>query len=405
MAKTAWLATPIAIVVLHRLASTGGATSATTTLLLLAAATFAALIGVGLVLRRLGVRSPALGIVIAALFWLSVPTLEWPDWIGEAGIEAGPITLGPATQQRDLIVVLIDDYPTSQALLVDHGYDNAEFQLELSDRGFDVVPEAWSNSSHPLLAIAAALSGHYPGPARNERDSRQLTAVLEGDNPMAELLRDNGYATTHLGAPSTAAIWFGGPDRSGTATFDELAEAIDAATGNETPDFVFAYINRCDWSEAGTASAADDVIANATCNNRLLVWALDRTDDGAGRYGETPTASAAGPIVVIAGTRGAAIDDDLGDSPDAWPRSAIVRGLGVFSAIRLAPDCQPPRNDATVSIIVHHAVACALGVHPDPLPDRAVVIKGDLVDPDGRLEVNLNVLRSDLSGQNLRKSH
>lgn len=405
MAKTAWLAAPIAVVVLHRLASTGGATSATSTLLLLTAATFAALIGFGLLLRRLGVRSPALGIVIAALFWLSVPIMAWPNWIGEAGIQAGPITLGPATQQRDLIVVLVDDYPTSQSLLVDHGYDNAEFQLELYDRGFDVVPEAWSNSSHPLLAIATSLSGRHPEPARNERDRRQLTAVLEGDNPVAELLRDNGYATTHLGAPSAAAIWFGGPDRSSAATFDELADAIDAATGNETPDFVFAYINRCDWNEAGAASSVDDVIANATCNNRLLVRALDSAGRGAGRSRDAPTGSAAGPIVVIAGTRGSAIDDDLGDSPDAWPRSAIVRGLGVFSAIRLAPDCQPPRNDATVSIIVHHALACALGVDPDPLPERAEVIKGDPVDPDGRLEVNLNVLRSDLSGQNLRTSH
>ena len=75
MAKIAWLAAPIAVVVLHRLAWSAGATTSTITLLLLAVASFGALLVVGLILHRVGVRSRALGFVLAALFWLSAPTL------------------------------------------------------------------------------------------------------------------------------------------------------------------------------------------------------------------------------------------------------------------------------------------------------------------------------------------
>jgi len=392
MANTAWLAAPIAMVVLHRLAWGGGATTATTTLLVLAAATFAGLMGLGLVLRRIGVRSRALGLVLAGLFWLSALSLSLPNWIGADRIELHPITLGPTTEQRDLIVIMVDDYPSSDALLDDHGYDNAEFRLDLSIRGFRVVPEAWSNSSHPLLAMTSALSGRYPGTPGNERDRRRLTAMLDGDNPVADLLRRNGYATTHLGAPSAESIWFRGPGRSGTATAAELAAAIEAASANETPDFVFAHLSGCDTS----SSALDDVVARTICSNRLILDALDHLS------GETPT-DAAGAVAVITGTRGARIDDALGDNPAGWPRSAIVRGLGVFAAVELAPGCQPPPDDATAAVIVHHGVACALGVPPDPATERAVVIKGGVI-PNRALDVNLNVLRSNLSGQNLRKA-
>lgn len=403
MAKNAWLAAPIAVVVLHRLASGGGATTATTTLLALAAGTFAALFTLGLILRRLGVRSPMVGVVLAALFWLSAPNLTWPDWIGEAGIEPDPITLGSSAGRRelrrDLIVIMVDDHPSSQALLVDHGYDNAEFQLDLFERGLQVAPEAWSNSSDPLLAVASALSGRYSGTPHNERDRRRLAAMAEGDNPVADVLRDNGYTTTHLGAPSAVAVWFGGPNEGGldegrAATVDEVGEAIDTAAAETTPDFVFVHIGGCDTEAAGTVAALDAVVARAVCNNRLIIEVLGHLGD------EYPT----DPVVVIAGTRGAAIDGDLGDNPAAWPRSAIIRGLGVFSAIRFATDCQQPPDDATVAIIVHHAVACALGVAPDPPMERAVVIKGGPVDPDGELEINLNVLRSSLAGQNSRTS-
>lgn len=391
MANTAWLAAPIAVVVLHRLAWTGGATTATPELLLLAGATFTVLVALGLIVRRLGVRSRALGFVLAVLFWASAPTFDLPASIGAAPTEPDKITLAPAAERRDLIVIMIDDYPSSQALLVDHGYDNAEFQLELSNLGFDIIPEAWSNASDPRLAIATTLSGEGQGGSQPEQ--RQLTAVLEGDNAIADLLREAGYATTHLGAPSTLSVWFRGPDRNSAASFDELADAIAAADGNDTPDFVFAHLRGCDPEEA---DALVEVVANTVCRNRRLVSALDRPGSGT-----NPTIDA---IVAIAGTRGADIAGDLGDNPAAWPRSAVVRGLGVFSAVRLAPDCRPPPDDATVSVIVHHALACALDVDPNPPPEHAVVTSGDAVDPDRRLEVNLNVLRSDLSGRNLSKN-
>ena len=403
MAKNAWLAVPIAVVVLHRLAWGAGATTATATLLTLAAGTFAALFTLGLILRRLGVRSPMVGVVLAALFWLSAPTLAFPDWIGGAGIEPDPITLGSSGERRDLIVIMVDDHPSSQALLLDHGYDNAEFELDLFERGLQVAPEAWSNSSDPLLAVASALSGRYPGTPHNERDRRRLAAMAEGDNPVADLLRENGYTTTHLGAPSAVATWFGGPNEGGAVGVDEVGQAVDTAVDTTTPDFAFAHIGDCDTEAAVTAAAFDAVVARAVCNNRLIIEILDHLDH-VDHLDHLDHNVSTDPVVVIAGTRGAAIDGDLGDNPDAWPRSAIIRGLGVFSAIRFATDCERPPDDATVAVIVHYAVACALGVDPDPAMERAVVIKGGPVDPDGEREVNLNVLRSSLAGQNSRTS-
>ncbi len=397
MAKHAWLVAPIAVAVLHRLASVAGATTATTAILLLAAATLGTLVGVGLVLRGLGVGFRGVGFVLAGLFWLSAPTLRWPDWIGGTTIDPAPIVLDQATEQRDLVVIMVDRHPSSNALLVDHGYDNTEFRLALSDGGFLLPPEAWSNSSDPLLAVAAALSGQHPGTPGNEWDRRRLTAMLDGHSPVADLLGDNGYATTHLGAPSATGTWFRGVGTGGgSVTADRLAETIDVAAGNTQPDFVFAHLTHCDTG--GRDAALGDVVARAACNNRLILAALDRSDNGSNVDPLHHT------VVVIAGTNGFEVEDDLGDNPAGWPRSGIRRRLGVFAAVKLAPGCQPPPGDGTVAVIVHHGLACALGVEPDPMAERAVVVKGDPIDPDGELEVNLNVLRSDLSGQGMRTS-
>lgn len=402
MTKPAWLVAPIAVVVLHRLASVAGATPATATILLLAAATFGTLLGVGLLLQRLGFGFPGLGFVLAGLFWLSAPTLAWPDWTGGSTVDPAPIALDPATTQRDLVVIMVDDYPSSSALLVDHGYDNTEFRLALSDNGFHLPPEAWSNSSDPVLAIAAALSGRYPGSPANEWDRRRLAAMVEGDSPVADLLGDNGYTTTHLGAPSTARTWFRGlGSGDGSVTADRLAEAIDTAAGDRRPDFVFAHLADCDTGDRD--AALGDVVAHAACGNRLILAALDGSesgsDDGSGDDALHDT------VVVIAGTSGFEVAGDLGANPAGWTRSAIERRLGVFAAIKLAPGCQPPPDDGTVAVIVHHGLACALGVEPNLTAERTVVVKGDPVHPDGELEVKLNVLRSNPPAQGMRTSH
>ncbi len=396
MANAAWLVTPIALVVFHRFAAVAAMTTETARLGLLAVATSALLVGVGLIIRRLGVGSRAVGVGLAALFWLSGPTLTWPDWITEASIQTTPLTLDPATDHRDLVVVLLDGFPRSDILLAEHGYDDAEFRFELSEHGFHLVPEAWSNSSDGTLAATAALAGVYPGTPGGELDRRRLTTMLDGDNPVADLLTANGYATTHLGTPSATAVWFGGLRRgSVSSTTGDLVAAITEATGNDSPDFVFAHLSACERGEP--AAAADDVVADARCWYQELSSIIDATD-------ASDSSPDGRPVTVIAGTTGVDIAAALPGDTAGWPRSAIVRGLAVLAAIDLPPGCEPPPDDATVAVIVHIGVACAIGADPNPSPERSAVLRGGPVDPDGELDVNLNVLRSSLAGQNLRKS-
>lgn len=346
-------------------------------------------------------------------------------------VEPVPMDLGAPTASRDLIVVVLDEYARNDALIADFGFDNRKFTEALAEEGIDVVPHAWANSSRTITSIATALSGQYliePGQTYNLRDRRRITAMVGGDNPMADLLQVNGYRYTHIEGPAVdvecssspdVCIGNGLPDETTMAwlqsnpyvglvtwslghpfpnTADDilgtLGSVVEEAATNNQPDYIYAHVlsphipleldSSCQQHQMFDKN--NSYVGQVACVNRLVAEALAGHVDDA--------------VVIVTGDHGTVDDRGVLDGdPAEWTRTDIRQRLGVFSAIKLAPECSQPSDDATLAVIFHLAAACALGVEPDPPVERTFIVEGIPTDADGVLEIDLDELRSKSANQ------
>ena len=380
-------------------------------------------------------RNPAFRTLILSFIVLSgsLPTLGPAVSIlsSPPTVEPAPMDLGLPTEYRDLIVVVLDEYARNDALVDDYGFDNQEFTDALADEGIDVVPQAWANSSRTTTSLATALSGQYlvePGQTYGIRDRRRIAAMIGGDNPLADMLRANGYRHTHIEGPAvdvecssgpdvcvgnglldeTTTAWFQSNPYVGLATwslghpFPNTAEdilgtletVVEEAAANDQPDFVYAHVlsphipleldESCQRHQMFDEN--NTYVGQVRCVNQLVTAALAGSVEDA--------------VVIVTGDHGA-IDDRsvLDGDPTLWTQTDIRQRLGVFSAVKLTPECARPSDDATLAVIFHLAAACALGVEPDPPPERTFIVEGVPTDADGVMEIDLDELRSTTASQ------
>lgn len=375
-------------------------------------------------------RNPAFRTLVLAFIVLSgsLPTIgPIVSYVGsEPMVEPVAMDFGVPTESRDLIVVVLDEYARGDALVEDYGFDNRKFIGALAQEGIDEVPQAWANSSRTITSMATALSGQYliePGQTYNLRDRRRITALVGGSNPLADLLRANGYRYTHIEGPAVDVECSGAPDVCiGNGLIDEtttawlqsnpyvglvtwslghpfpntaddilgtLGSVVEEAASNNQPDYIYAHVlsphipleldGSCQRHQMFDKD--NTYVGQLRCVNGLVVEALAGSVDEA--------------IVIITGDHGAVDDRGVLDGdPAKWTRTDIRQRLGVFSAVKLAPECSRPSDHATLVVIFHLAAACALGVEPDPPDERTFIVQGIPTDADGVLEIDLDEMRS-----------
>ncbi len=173
-----------------------------------------------------------------------------------------------------------------------------------------------------------------------------------------------------------------------------LSVVLDEAALNDRPDFVYAHVLSPHFPFELDASCErhqmfdkdNTYVGQVRCVNDMVLEALDGSIDDA--------------VVIVTGDHGS-IDDRgvLDGDPADWDEIDIRQRLGVFSAVKLAPGCTRPDDDATLAVIFHLAAVCALGTEPNPPAERTFIVEGIPTDADGVREIDLEELRSTSSGQ------
>jgi hypothetical protein len=177
--------------------------------LMIAAELFRRRRGIALRLRWPSAATPA--VIVGLLFAISaLRAVSSPTFVVAHLLESssGP-TRHAAPNTPDIYLILLDAYPRSD-VLAEHGYDNSEFEAELSARGFEVAAASFSQYSLTSLVIPTLFNMAHASDIPALRDApasvpAQRAAIQRSlvDSPALNRLRDLGYWTVSAGFPKT----------------------------------------------------------------------------------------------------------------------------------------------------------------------------------------------------------
>lgn len=384
-------------------------------------------------------------LLVSALFtWLYQPTFRWvsglflllmlgqgavPPLVGHLGaadqqLDVGAGLFGDPARQQDMVVLVLDEYARSDVLESEFGFDNGEFEASLAAMDIVPVPRALANYTFTVASVPSMMTGSYPvtpGQDYSTKARRQLTEAMGGDNPMVRDLQSIGYRYTHIESPhadsrcvstvdecvsnglfdETTMAWlqldtylgfvtttYGHPfPRQADEALGRLRSVLEDTSTNDDPDLVFAHVLAphfpytldADCEQATPLGGSEHYPAQIQCINDLVLEALDGVVDDT--------------VVVVTGDHGWIDVEDLIRPADEWSPDEIDQRLRVFSAAKLGQDCAPPADDATLAVIMHHALACALGLQPEPPVDRAFLVETFPLESSGVIEVDMATLR------------
>ena len=362
---------------------------------------------------------------VSAVLQVGTAVVDRP---AEAGVEVGAPGFAAPTRTGDLVILVLDEYARGDTLQAEHGHDNGPFEAGLDELGIGVVPGAVANYTRSAASISSLLSGSYPvlpGRSYTEADRRRLTSIIGGDGPLVAWLRAQGYRYTHIEGPWTDArcgsgvdvchstgwfdettiTWFqanpyagmvsmtyGHPfPRRAAPTLAQLRQTVAEASTNGEPDLVFAHVVSPHFPYSLSARCHHRVVGQGDepyadqieCVNELVLAALADITEATDEL-----------VVVVTGDHG---KGDLGrvvGPAEGWTDEEVRSRLQVFSALKTLPDCPRPGDDATLVVIIDHAVACAIGVEPRGLDERAYIIEDFPIEAGGIVEVDLDVIRA-----------
>ena len=312
---------------------------------------------------------------------------------------------------EDVLVVIVDSYPTLTLAERWFGHDASAIGDRLTDRGFVVESSAWSPYTFTGLTVPSLLELQpivEPGPKGGWGHRMSTYSIIRGDSLVAATLTSAGFEYTHIesgwhaGAcgdvdvclestwideetwellrPGIAATYM--DDRLGSHAVANSKQVVDhlegikANFGDGERDFVFAHMLLPHApvvvdSECAVVERAARTDEAAPFEARLSAQ-LACADTFIERIAELVGPSTA---VIITGDHGTASLGQNSKPPVEWSDADIAERLGVFLAYRLPAGCTPP-GDAVNLDVMRAIMSCAVNME---LPER-----------DGRFMIGAN---------------
>jgi hypothetical protein len=339
----------------------------------------------------------------------------------------------PTDRVEDVVVVIVDSYPSLALARAWFGHDPTDLVSMLESHGFTLPPSAWSQHTFTSLSVSSMLQMARviePGSTTEWRDRSSLWRILRGDNRTARSLQSAGFEYTHIESgwdgtscgpmvdhcipapwfdekawvllqPTLLGEWMENRNHVYTGTMSTakaLEESLPELVTNGSHDFVFAHFLlphapflvdgdcrlRADSGRpedvSGLRALAADQMA---CVDRLLESALSSVDDDT--------------ALLLTGDHGSSTGGQIGRDPDDWSDADIAERFGVFMAYALPDSCAKPTiPDPAVTMAA--ILACALeGRFDTPSPRYLIGMDGPVaVDPERMARIQAEVVAGSL---------
>ena len=391
------------------------------------------ILGVGSTRLRQEPRKLA-AVVLAAAFALGPIAQSVLSFVREAepypALAMGGSALAtPTGNVEDILVLIVDSYPSLAITREWFGHDTAPLAAELENAGFDVRDTSWSHHTFTGMSVPSLMELRpvvEEGSTGSWGNLRSMYEVARGDSFVVNSLRGAGFKYTHV-----EGGWDGG----------SCGKRVDDCIGD-------GWLNEASWellrqsvlsqwlgtryghhSVPNTVSSADHLMALEGIfddGNHDLVFAhfllphppiaadhdckvLDTTRlaltfdgpaDRAGGFGQylghfscvdKLLGDVAGVVgtqtaVLIAGDHGTGLHGQTRRDPATWSDSEIAERLGAFLAYRLPETCPSSSTDSSITAM-RGIVSCAVEMEMPDFNGRYLI---GAIDPvwveAGRLE-------------------
>ncbi|HEY6628715.1 MAG TPA: hypothetical protein VI193_07025 [Acidimicrobiia bacterium] len=163
-------------------------------------------LGIGVLLSGIAYRLRDMGLFRLLMAWgafflLLLPILSYLNTSnsGEITISANNALITSGFESHpDVVVIVLDGYPSDSVLREFHDFDNSAFYSDLGGVGMTIDQDVRSNFPATMLSVANTLNLDYLVGEQHlsPSDIEFLYEMLGGNNPMARILRENGYSQT-----------------------------------------------------------------------------------------------------------------------------------------------------------------------------------------------------------------
>lgn len=296
---------------------------------------------------------------------------------------------------EDVLVVIIDSYPSLTVARDWFGHDVAPLEDNLTALGYQVPEIAWSQ--HPntgfsipaLMELTPVIDTESNDPWGNLSN---LSRIIGGDNLVSHTLRSAGYTYTHIesgwhqGTCHDVDVCVGvswmdettwhliEPSIAGRAIVDAQGSWMLPATTNTyrelldlrplfddgERDYVYAHLllphspyvvdEQCE-PEPDQRPLSQAISEQLACTDQLI--------SNIARIAGERTA------VLLTADHGTKTDDQMSILPEDWTDHDIAEAFGIFMAYRMPDSCPPPVGDVS-TLAMRAIVECAADFDPPP---------------------------------------
>jgi hypothetical protein len=297
---------------------------------------------------------------------------------------------------EDIVVVIVDSYPSLYVASEWQGHDTSFLTDEMSDLDFEIPNAAWSQLTFTALSVPSMLELQpvvAEGPLEPWGNVSSPNRIIRGDNLVATTLKTAGFTYTHVesGADPLAcgemvdrcaeSSWIDEPvwellrttavarwmeenlgfySVAGTLNAaDNLVQIGNEVIGDGKHDYVFAHFflphipvvvdSECAVLETGPlfepssgTGRSDTVYLDAF--SEQLACADDLIMRIAGMAGPSTA-------MLITADHGTGFGGQVGRDGRTWTDADIAERLGIMLAYRLPEGCEPPVDVVNVDVM------------------------------------------------------
>jgi hypothetical protein len=349
----------------------------------------------------------------------------------------------PTGAVEDVIFIVVDGYPSLRIAQDWFGRDTSPLVDKLSSRGFEVLPEAWSQgtftapSVSALLELQPVIEAGQPEPWGNLAG---FYAITRGDSFVSRTLRSAGFTYTHFESGWDVTSCGDGVDRCVESLWiDETVEALIASSGlgnwverrlgnyvveatlhttagllgegrvlveNGSHDYIFAHLSL----------PHDPPVVNEQCrfeeerviDNELFHKGQMQIEDRRRAIADqmacvdlllADIAELVGPstAILVTGDHGTGTGGQIPHAPSEWTDSDVAERFGVLLAYHLPMGCDRP-SDAINTLVMRALILCAvdLDLPAEKLGHLIGLAAPEWVDPDRMTDIRRRLSRGSI---------